>query len=52
LKVAANVKVTMQCFENFEGGKCPKCLPGYEPEYSTETRINASRLINKFKNSV
>jgi len=27
LKVSANVKIAMQCFENFWGGKCPKCTP-------------------------
>jgi len=27
LKVSANVKIAMQCFENFGGGKCPKCPP-------------------------
>jgi len=25
LKVFANVKIAMQCFENFGGDKCPKC---------------------------
>jgi len=27
LKVSTNVKIAMQCFENFGGGKCPKCPP-------------------------
>jgi len=27
LKVSANVKIAMQCFENFGDGKCPKCPP-------------------------
>jgi len=27
LKVATNIKIAMQCFENFGGGKCPKCPP-------------------------
>ena len=25
LKVSTNVKIAMQCFENFGDGKCPKC---------------------------
>jgi len=25
LKVSTNVKIAMQCSENFVGGKCPKC---------------------------
>jgi len=27
LKVFANVKIAMQYFDNFGGGKCPKCPP-------------------------
>jgi len=42
----------MQCFENSGGANAQNAPTGCAPEYSTETRINASRLINKFKNSV
>jgi len=29
LKDSTNVKIAMQCFENFGGGKCPPgCAPG------------------------
>jgi len=31
LKVSTNVKIAMQCFENFGGGKCTKCPPGCAP---------------------
>jgi len=27
LKVSANIKISMQCFEIIEGGIWPKCLP-------------------------
>jgi len=27
LKVSAYAKITVECFENFRGGKCPKCSP-------------------------
>jgi len=27
LKDSTNVKIAMQCFENFGGGKSPKCPP-------------------------
>jgi len=27
LKVSTNVKISMQCFENFGERKCPKCPP-------------------------
>jgi len=31
LNVSANVKIAMQCFENFGGGECPPWLRAWFP---------------------
>ena len=44
LKVSANCKIAMQCFENF-GDQCPKCPP---PDCAPMTVIDTTGEKSKF----
>ena len=48
LKVSTNVKIAMQCFENFGGGKCPK----YPPTGCAPAAIPSVEWHNLFGNHI
>jgi len=43
--VSTNVKIAMQCFENFGGGKCPKCPHGCAPDSNAQTILASNSLM-------
>jgi len=48
LKVSTNVKIVMQCFENFgEGNAPPGCTPGSNQKQTTKSFDNASSATRR-----
>jgi len=48
LKVSANVKIAMQCFENLGWGKCPpSCAPGSGDDSEVEYLFSAKAFSSQ-----